>query len=73
MRLDTTILEAGVYSFNELQSLGFVKNRTDLQRKQRRYGFPSPVKLGERQAGFLRAEVHAWVRDRADGRITTAA
>jgi hypothetical protein len=55
MRLDATILEAGFYSFNDLQSLGFVKNRTDLHRKQRRYGFPSPVKLGERQAGFLRA------------------
>ena len=37
MRLDATILEAGVYSFNDLQSLGFVKNRTDLHRKQRRY------------------------------------
>ena len=72
MRLDATILEAGVYSFNDLQSLGFVKNRTDLHRKQRRYGFPSPVKLGERQAGFLRAEVHGWVRNRAAASRTIA-
>ena len=63
---------AGVYSFNDLLSLGFVKNRTDLHRKQRRYGFPSPVKLGERQAGFLRAEVHGWVRDRAAASRTIA-
>ena len=72
MQLDATILEAGVYSFSDLQSLGFVKNRTDLHRKQRRYGFPSPVKLGKRQAGFLRAEVHGWVRDRAAASRTVA-
>ena len=72
MRLDETILEAGVYSFRDLQSLGFVKDRTDLHRKQRKYGFPTPIKLGERQAGFLRAEVHAWVRGRAADRITAA-
>jgi predicted DNA-binding transcriptional regulator AlpA len=65
MRLDANILEAGVYSFNELQSLGFIKSRSDLSRKQKKYGFPLPLKLGEKQAGFLRAEVHRWVRDRA--------
>lgn len=62
--LDDKSLEAGVYSFRELQALGFVKDRTDLHRKQRRYGFPTPVKLGDRQAGFLRAEIHDWVRER---------
>ena len=36
-RLDEKILEAGVYSFRDLQSLGFVKDRTDLHRKQKRY------------------------------------
>lgn len=62
--IDDKSLEAGVYSFRDLQSLGFVKDRTDLHRKQRRYGFPSPVKLGERQAAFLRKEVIGWIRDR---------
>ena len=64
MRLDEKILEAGVYSFRDLQALGFVKDRTDLHRKQKRYQFPQPVKLGDRQAGFLRAAVHDWVRSR---------
>ena len=45
-RLDEKILEAGVYSFRDLQSLGFVKDRTDLHRKQKRYQFPQPIKLG---------------------------
>ena len=63
--IDEKSLEAGVYSFSDLQSLGFVKDRTDLHRKQRRYGFPAPVKLGERQAAFLRREVLGWVKDRA--------
>jgi predicted DNA-binding transcriptional regulator AlpA len=63
--LDEKSLEAGVYSFRDLQSLGYVKDRTDLHRKQRRYGFPLPVKLGERQVAFLRQEVLGWLQDRA--------
>ena len=63
--IDEKSLEAGVYSFRDLQSLGYVKDRTDLHRKQRRYGFPLPVKLGERQAAFLRQEVLGWLQDRA--------
>lgn len=55
----------GLYSFRELVALGIVKDRTDLQRKQKRYNFPQPLKLGDRQAAFLRARVHAWVRQRA--------
>ena len=66
--IDDKSLEAGFYSFRDLQSLGFVKDRTDLQRKQIRYGFPLPIKLGTRQAAFLRAEVTSWVRDRAADR-----
>ena len=73
LRIDDKILEAGVYSFNDLQSLGFVKDRTDLHRKQKRYDFPRPVKLGDRQAGFLRAEVHDWVRNRVAASRTIAA
>jgi predicted DNA-binding transcriptional regulator AlpA len=57
-------LEAGFYSFRDLQALGFIKDRTDLHRKQRRYDFPLPVKLGDRQAAFLREAVHVWVRQR---------
>ena len=65
--------EAGVYSFRDLQSLGFVKDRTDLHRKQRRYGFPLPVKLGERQAAFLRREVLGWVRNAQQRRVNETA
>ena len=67
--IDEKSIEAGVYSFNDLRSLGFVKDRTDLHRKQRRYGFPMPIKLGERQAAFLRQEVLGWVKDRAADRL----
>jgi predicted DNA-binding transcriptional regulator AlpA len=66
--IDKKSLEAGVYSFRDLQSLGLVKDRTDLLRKQKRYSFPKPVKLGVRQAGFLRTEVQGWVRDRVASR-----
>ena len=65
MDIEQKALEAGVYSFRDLQSLGFIKDRTDLHRKQRKYGFPLPVKLGDRQAAFLREEVHVWFRHRA--------
>jgi predicted DNA-binding transcriptional regulator AlpA len=65
MDIDQKSLETGVYSFRELQSLGYIRDRTDLHRKQRKYGFPLPVKLGVRQAAFLREEVHVWVRHRA--------
>jgi predicted DNA-binding transcriptional regulator AlpA len=57
-------IDAGVYSFRDLLTLGYVKDRTDLHRKQRRYGFPLPLKLGARQAAFLRLRVHQWIRER---------
>jgi predicted DNA-binding transcriptional regulator AlpA len=66
--IDDKSLQAGVYSFRDLQSLGLVKDRTDLQRKQKKYGFPKPIKFGDRQAAFLRAEVTGWIRDRAADR-----
>jgi predicted DNA-binding transcriptional regulator AlpA len=66
--IDDKSLQAGVYSFRDLQSLGLVKDRTDLQRKQRKYGFPLPIKFGDRQAAFLRAEVTDWIRGRAADR-----
>jgi predicted DNA-binding transcriptional regulator AlpA len=70
--IDDKSLQAGVYSFRDLQSLGLVKDRTDLQRKQKRYGFPKPIKLGDRQAAFLRTEVAGWVKERAADRRQVA-
>src|SRR5215468_11911523 len=66
--LDEKAIEAGVYSFRDLQSLGFVRDRTDLHRKQKHYNFPRALKLGARQAVFLRQEVHGWVRLRDQSR-----
>jgi hypothetical protein len=65
MSLDQKALEGGFYSFRDLKSGGIVKDRTDLHRKQQKYGFPLPVKLGDRQAAFPREEVHVWLRHRA--------
>jgi predicted DNA-binding transcriptional regulator AlpA len=56
--------DIGLYSYSDLESLGLIRNRADLSRKQRKYAFPKSVKLGSRQAGFLRAEVHQWVQGR---------
>ena len=58
-------IAAGLYSYADLEALGIVRDRTDLHRKQQRYGFPWPIKTGERQAPFLKTRVHAWVRRRA--------
>jgi predicted DNA-binding transcriptional regulator AlpA len=35
-----------------------------LNRKQRKHGFPRPIKLGDSQAWFPKAEVHEWLRRR---------
>jgi hypothetical protein len=61
---------AGGYRFKDLQSAGIVSNRTDLNRKQRKHGFPKPIKLGDSQAWFPKSEVHAWLRRRAALRDT---
>ena len=58
-------IAAGLYSYADLEARGIVRDRTDLHRKQLRYGFPWPIKTGERQAPFLKTRVHAWVRHRA--------
>jgi hypothetical protein len=58
-------LGQGGYRFKDLQALRIVENRTDLNRKQKKLGFPKPVKTGESQALFLKVEVHAWLRERA--------
>ena len=58
-------LALGGYRFEDLQELRIVANRTDLARKQAEHGFPKAVKTGKKQALFLKAEVHAWLRKRA--------
>jgi predicted DNA-binding transcriptional regulator AlpA len=64
-------LAHGFYSFNDLKQERIVVDRSDLHRKQRRYGFPKPIKFGERQARFPKAAVLRWLRERAA--ISTAA
>jgi hypothetical protein len=44
--------------------LGFVKDRADKKRKQDKYGFPKPTKMGDRQAPTAKARVHKWARYR---------
>ena len=59
-------LAHGFYSFHDLKTERIVVDRSDLHRKQRRYGFPKPVKLGLRQARFPKAAVLRWLRQRAE-------
>jgi hypothetical protein len=40
----------GFYTHNEMRALGIVKDRQDQRRKQEKYGFPKPIKTGDRQA-----------------------
>lgn len=58
-------IAAGLYTFNDLEDRGIVRDRADLKRKQELYGFPLPLKTGARQAPFLKTRVHTWVRRRA--------
>jgi predicted DNA-binding transcriptional regulator AlpA len=57
-------LAEGGYRVEDLLRLRIISGRTDLDRKQRRHGFPKPVKTGARQAWFPKTEVHAWLRER---------
>ena len=54
----------GFYTFAEMKALGIVKDRQDQRRKQIKYGFPKPVKTGDRQAPTAKARVHSWIRQR---------
>jgi len=58
----------GCYAYRDLESLGIVRGRVDLQRKQKKHGFPKPIKTGNRQASFLKSEVHAWLHSRVEQR-----
>jgi predicted DNA-binding transcriptional regulator AlpA len=64
-------LAHGFYSFDDLEAERIVHDRSDLHRKQRRYGFPQPVKLGDRQARFPKRAVWRWLRERKE--LSTAA
>src|SRR6187399_1069550 len=45
----------GFYYFNEMKALGILKDRQDQRRKQIKYGFPKPIKTGDRQAPTSKA------------------
>jgi len=57
-------------SYNDLKAARIVVDRSDLHRKQRKYGFPMPVKFGVRQARFPKRAVQRWLEER---RALTAA
>ena len=59
-------LAQGTYRFEDLVRLGFVTNRTDLNRKQTELKFPKPIKTGKSQASFFKVEVHRWLRWRME-------
>jgi predicted DNA-binding transcriptional regulator AlpA len=55
-------------SFAELRARGVVSSRTTLHWWQATAGFPRPIKLGARKAGFVGAEIEAWIAARAAAR-----
>ena len=65
-------LALGGFRFEDLQELRIVENRTDLARKQDEHKFPLPIKTGKSQTLFLKAEVFAWLRERAAKREAPA-
>ena len=52
----------GFYRFDDLVDRRIVSSRSDLSDKQRKLGFPLPVKPGPKQALFLKTEVHRWAQ-----------
>ena len=63
MITDKELAEGG-YRFDDLVEHRIVSGRTDLDRKQKKYGFPKPVKTANRQTWFPKSEVHEWLRKR---------
>ena len=49
------------YRYEDLREKRIVSSRTDMQRKQKEHGFPMPVRLGTRQAWFVKSEIHDWL------------
>jgi Prophage CP4-57 regulatory protein (AlpA) len=62
--MSTESLLAG-YRFKDLKAARIVSSRGDLTCKQRKHGFPKPIKLSDRAAWWPASEVHTWLRDRA--------
>ena len=56
---------AGGYRYEDLKRERIVSSRSDLHDKQKRYGFPRPIKTGVNTAWFAKSEVHAWLAQRA--------
>jgi hypothetical protein len=56
---------AGGYRYKDLERDGIVSSRSDLHDKQKRYGFPRPIKTGRNSAWYPKSEVHAWLAQRA--------
>jgi predicted DNA-binding transcriptional regulator AlpA len=56
---------AGGYRYEDLKRERIVSSRSDLHNKQKRYGFPRPIKLGLSTAWYPKSEVHAWLAQRA--------
>jgi hypothetical protein len=56
---------AGGYRFKDLLREGIVSSRGDLHFKQKRFGFPRPIKTTHRSAWYPKSEVHAWLAKRA--------
>ena len=63
-----TDIESGFYRFNDLVDRRIVSSRSDLSDKQRKLGFPLPVKPGPKQALFLKTEVHRWAQSLVEKR-----
>jgi len=55
-------VEGGFYRYGDLFDRRIVSSRSDLSDKQRKLGFPLPVKPGPKQALFLKTEVHRWAQ-----------
>jgi predicted DNA-binding transcriptional regulator AlpA len=60
----------GGYTYKDLVSAGLIRSRMDLHLKQRKHGFPKPIKLSTRTAWFPKSEVHRWLKQRAALRDT---
>ena len=60
----------GFYRFDDLVDRRIVSSRSDLSDKQRKLGFPLPVKPGPKQALFLKTEVHRWAQRLVEKRDT---
>ena len=64
--------EYAFWRFADLVERRIVNNREDLHQKQKRFGFPKPVRLtaGKSSAAlFRRTAVKQWIRQRLAGEV----